>query len=144
MNEKEIQIISRLRKDARGSLASISSEIQMPISTVYDKISRFSKENIITKYTALVDFKKLGYHYQSKIALKVGSLDKLKLLSFLQSHPHINSIYEINGGFDYFIETIHKDIKDYINFINNLKEDYTIIELHEYQIIEEIDREKFI
>ncbi|MBU0456632.1 MAG: Lrp/AsnC family transcriptional regulator [Nanoarchaeota archaeon] len=144
MNEKELQIISHLRNDARTSLSTVSQEVEMPISTVYDKVTRMHKSSIVKKYTALVDFPKLGYHYNAKIALRVPREQKGELFTFLQNHKSINSFHEINNGFDFLIETIHKDIKEYLSFMEILQESFTIQELHEYQIINDVFREKFL
>ncbi|MBT6773869.1 Lrp/AsnC family transcriptional regulator [Candidatus Woesearchaeota archaeon] len=144
MKEKERLIISHLRKNSRKSLGSISESIDMPISTIYDKINRFNKERIIQKFTALIDFKKLGYHHHTKLALQVSRLQKQSLQEFLTNHQAINSIHEINGGFDFMVETIHKDIKEYLNFIDELDEAFDITEKQEYQIINEIKKENFV
>ncbi|MBU1111140.1 MAG: Lrp/AsnC family transcriptional regulator [archaeon] len=144
MNDKEREIISELRKDARTSLASISHQINMPVSTVYDKINRFSKNGIIKRYIAIVDFSKLGYNYHAKLAVKVNRTHKEDLLLFLQKVSSINSLYEINGGFDFFIETVHKDIKEYIEFLEELNNKFDIVELHEYQVINDLVKENFI
>ncbi len=143
MNEKERLIISHLRKDARTSLVAISHETNIPISTIYDKINRLHKDKVIKKYTALIDFSKLGLHHTAKLILKVDRSQREDLLYFLKKHPAINSIYEINGGKDFLIETIQKDVKEHLAFVELLKEKFMIIELQEFQILGEVEREKF-
>ncbi len=144
MKEKERLIISHLRKNSRSSLGSISEKIEMPISTIYDKISRFNNDKIIMKFTALIDFKKLGYHHHVKIVLQVPRFQKQSLQDFLINHQAVNSIHEINGGFDFMIETIHKDVKEYLEFIETLNESFAITEKQEFLIVNEIEREKFV
>lgn len=144
MEQKELTIISHLRKDARTSLASISHSVEMPISTIYDKINRLHQENLIKKYTTLVDFKKLGFHHQVKLALKIPSHQKKELLEFLKEHQCVNSLYEVNNGFDFLVETIHKGVKEHLSFMEELQECFDILEMHEYQIVDEIEREKFL
>lgn len=144
MDKKERQIISELRKDARASLSNISQSVDVPISTIYDKINRMQRDNIICKYALLVDFPKLGYHHHAHLALKVEKVRRNELLSFLQNHPSINSLHEINGGFDFMFETIHKDVKEYSLFMEELKENFSIIEVKEYQVINVLDRERFL
>jgi len=143
MDEKERRIISELRKDARTSMSTISQSVGMPISTIYDKINRMQRENVIHKYALLIDFPKLGYHHHAHLALKVDKTNRISALSFLKSHPCINSLHEINGGFDFMFETVHRDVKEYSLFLEELKEKFSILELREYQIINVIDREKF-
>ncbi len=144
MDEKERQILSELRKDARASLSSISQSVGIPISTIYDKINRMQRDNIINKYALLVDFPKLGYHHHAHLALKVSKLQRKDLLSFLQKNNSINSLHEIDGGFDFMFETVHKDVKEYSLFMEELKENFSIIEVKEYQVINVLDRERFL
>ncbi len=144
MTLKEHSIISHLRHDARTSLASISHSIQMPISTVYDKITKMHHSNVITRFTALVDFSKLGYHYHAKLALKVNRTQRKDIFQFLQEHDSINSLYEINGGFDFLIETIHPSIKEYIEFLDAIKEQFDLEQIQEYQVISTVQQEKFL
>ncbi|MEK6938549.1 MAG: Lrp/AsnC family transcriptional regulator [Nanoarchaeota archaeon] len=144
MNEKERQIISELRKDAQASLSSISQNVHMPLSTIYDKINRFHREEVIKKYAVLVNFSKLDLHHQTQLAIRVAKPSKGSLLLYLQKNLAINSIHEINGGFDFLVETVHHDVKEYLAFVEELKERFEILELHSYQIVKEVEREKFI
>ncbi len=143
MDEKERSIISHLRKDARLSLGAVSHTLNVPLSTVYDKINRLQKDGVIRKQALLLDFAKLGYHHRMQIVLKVSREQKQALQQFLQNNPAVNSLHEINGGFDFLAEVISKDIKEYTDFRDGLKESFDLKELHEYQIIEELEKEKF-
>ena len=143
MDEKERLIISHLRKDARLSLGAVSQALNVPLSTVYDKLNRLQKEGVIRKQALLLDFAKLGYHHHIHLALKVSREQKPALQQFLQNHHSVNSLHEINGGFDFLAEVISKDIKEYTDFRDGLKESFNLKELHEYQIIEELEKEKF-
>ncbi len=143
MKEKERRIISHLRKDARTSLAAISSDTEIPISTIYDKINRLKGNDVIKSFTTLVDFEKLGYHHQSKVAFKLTPNQKNDFLNFVKEQKCINSIYEINGGFDFMIEMVHRNVKEHADFMDSLDEAFDLLELQEFQLINEIAREKF-
>jgi len=144
MNEKERKIISELRKDARASLSSISQNVDMPVSTVFDKVNRLHEDKVIKRYAALVDFAQLGFHHQTQLAIKVAKPSRNLLYTHLQNSPAVNSIHEINGGFDFMVETLHHDVKEYLSFIEEIKEKFEILELHSYQVIKEMIREKIL
>ena len=42
------------------------------------------------------------------------------------------------------VELVNKDVKEYSLFMEELKDKFLIINLHEYQILEEIEKEKFL
>jgi DNA-binding Lrp family transcriptional regulator len=92
----------------------------------------------------LLDFAKLGFNHHTNIALKVDSKQKKDLLLFLQRTGRVNAIYEINGGFDFLIEMVHKDIKEYTTFLEELQRTFDILNVHTYQIIDEISKEIFL
>ena len=138
------RIISHLRKNSRTSLVNIAKSLEMPVSTVYDKINRMQRDKLIKKHTTLIDFQKLGFNHQIKFVLKVNRLQKNDFLLFLQNHSNVNSIYEINSDFDFLIETFHKDIKEYLAFVEKIKEIFDIYQFQEFQIINEVEREKLL
>ncbi len=141
MNEKERQIIEHLRKDARISLAKISQDIGMPISTIHDKVRRFENIGLIKGSSISVDFSKLGFNYLAKIAIKVSKSSRAELISFIQNDSSVNSIHEVNGTFDFMIETAHKDVKEYLNFVEKLTESFSLEAIQEFQVIGEIKRD---
>tara|TARA_Y100000031_G_C7967726_1_gene268930 strand:- start:121 stop:555 length:435 start_codon:yes stop_codon:yes gene_type:complete len=144
MKQKEREIISHLRKDARSSLASISHEIKMPISTIYDKINKLHKNNVIKRYTTLVNFSDLGFHHHTKLILVIEKQQKQEFLNFLEDKKCINSILEVNSGQEFIIEVLHENIKQYIEFKEEMLECFDMSDFKEYQIINEIEREKFL
>ena len=144
MNPKDHHILSHLRQDSRTSLSSISQSIEMPISTIYDKMIKMKKENIITRFTALVDFPKLGYHYHAHVILKIKREQRQDLLTFFSQQPSINSLAEINTGYELFVETIHPTVKEYVEFMDKIKERFEIYDVQEHQVISILEREKFL
>ncbi len=144
MQQKEWKILSELRKNAKVSLASISEKVKMPISTVYDKINKMQKNNIIKKNVALINYPELGYNYHHKFLIKVNRSQRKEISKFLQENNSINSLFETNGNFDFVVETIHKDVKDYLNFIEQIKESFEIIDLQELQVLDELKKEEFL
>ncbi len=142
VNEKELAIISHLRKDSRTSLAVISEGVEMPSSTIYDRISRLQKDDVIKAYTVILDFKKLGLNHHTRIALKVNKPHREELLKYLKKQNIVNSISQINSGFDFMVETVSRDIKEHLEFIESLKSNFKIIDLHQYLVVDEIEKEK--
>lgn len=143
MKESDKKIIQHLRANARNSLTTISRETGVPTSTVFTKIKEF-EDYIITGYVALMDFSILGYHNRHKTAIKLGQGQQQEFEEYAKEHKNVNSLYEIDGGYHYMIETVHKNIKEYLNFLGELKNKFAIEEEKQYQIIREIKREAFV
>ncbi len=144
IEEKEHKIISHLRKDARSSFVYISYDVNMPVSTVYDRISRLNKDQVITRFTTLLNFPKLGFHHQAALVAKVDRIHKEKLDHFLRHHPAVNTLYEVSNGYDFFFETVHRDAREYLEFIYQLKGMFVLYDLLEFQVLRDIERERFL
>tara|TARA_Y100000310_G_scaffold331420_1_gene404949 strand:+ start:653 stop:1093 length:441 start_codon:yes stop_codon:yes gene_type:complete len=140
LSNKELLMLNLLRQDSRQSLAKISREIDMPVSTVFDKLAKL-ENNFIKKHTTLIDFGKLGYNIRVNFLLRAASKDNL--LSFLQSHRNVNSIYSVQGDFDFYTETVFKDLKSFEEFLEPLS-DLDIIKRKEFYVIEDVKREAFL
>ena len=142
--QKDLVILSHLRNDARKSLVELSKKTGIPASTIYDRVNVHEKD-AIKKYTALLDFEKLGFHGRVYVAIKLDDTQKREeLLDFLQNHDTVNSIYKINLGFHYLFEAVFKNVSEAESFIDVLHDKFGIDEKHIFNIIEEVKKEEFL
>jgi DNA-binding Lrp family transcriptional regulator len=144
ISKAELLILSYIRKNARKSIAGISAETNISVSTVLSKLNLL-EANVIKKYTTLVDFQKLGYNVLINFAIKSGGTvkDQIKLKEFLLSHLSVNSLFIAGQDYDYYAETVFHDIKSLYDFIDELFL-FNIQRLDEHHIIEEIKKEEFL
>lgn len=141
ISNKELLILNHLRVDSRKSLAEISRNTGIPISTVFDKLIRLER-GVIMRYVSLLDFKKLGYGFRVNFMFKVGD-DVSKFKKFLMMHKKVNSISRLSGGFDFLIGCVFRDMKELTEFSENLEE-FNILSKQEYHLIDEIKVEGFM
>ena len=112
INQKDVRIISELRKNARMSLTKMSKKTQIPVSTIHDRL-KYYKESLVKKYTSLLDFNALGFNTRAHILFKVKKETRDDVKSFLEKHHNVNSIFKINNGYDYLIDAIFKNISNH-------------------------------
>jgi DNA-binding Lrp family transcriptional regulator len=143
MNQKDLSILSHLRKDSRIPLTKMSKNTQIPVSTIFDKIKAYEK-SIIMRHTTLIDFQKLGYSTRANISIKVERGDRENVKKYLIANQMINSVYKINNGFDFMLEGIFKDIKDMEDFIEILEAKFKVVDHKSFFIIEDLKRESFM
>ena len=142
-NKKQVLLLTELRKNSRQSLTRIGNEINMPISTVHDKI-RANTGGVVLKYTCVLDFARLGFNCRAQIILKVDKKEKEAVKQHLLKTANINSIYRINNGYDFLVEGVFKDLREVDEFIERMEELYKIKEKKLYYIMEDIARETFM
>ena len=142
LSEQEIIILKHLRKDARKSLVKIAREEEIPVSTLFSKVSKLESK-VIKKSIALLDFSKLGYSLVAFIFLKLKDNSKQEAIEFLAKHPNTNNLSRVNNGFDFFLEAIFNNMKSYTKFYEDLKK-LNIKSEMVFFMIEELKKEDFL
>jgi DNA-binding Lrp family transcriptional regulator len=142
MRKKELMLLSCLRSNARETLTSISKKTKIPISTIFDKLKEYEK-GFIRKHTSLIDFKKLGYDIRIHLLLKIQRDKRTSFETFIMANQSVNNVFRINNIYDYFVEAIFRNIKDFQEFADKL-ESYGVSEITEHFVIDELKRETFL
>lgn len=143
LEKKDMEIIRRLRQDARCSLAELSRTMDIPVSTVHDWVKTYEND-AIKKYTTLLDFSRLGFSSRAYIALKAEMGKRQALQEFLHAHSNVNSIYVVNHRFDFLVEVIFKDIIDLKDFIEKVETEFSIVRKEIFDISNELQKEAFL
>jgi len=137
VTSKEILLLKKMRNNSRKSLNSISKELDVPSSTLFDMLKRL-ESHVIIKHTSLIDFSKLGYSI--KVIFTINSSQKDDLRHFLMRNENVNSLSTVINGFQ--AECVFKDLKEMTGFKERLKQ-FEIDELREFFVVDEIKREGF-
>ncbi len=143
ISKNELVFLSCLRNSSREKLTTISKEIGIPVSTLFEKLKKLEKSTI-TRHTVLLDFDKLGYSTRAKILLKVGKKDKENIRGYLSRSESVNSVFKITNGYDYLIETVFQNFNGLETFMEILEEKFTITKKEIFYIIDDVGRENFL
>lgn len=136
-------ILQSLRTNARAQLTYLAYKAEMPISTAFNKLKEL-ESSIIKKHTSLVNFKELGYESWMQIAVKVDKKQREELKKFALEHKNINSLFEINSGYDFLMEVVHKDRKEFADFMEEMKEKFAIKQTIIIDVVKDVKREEFL
>ena len=143
IDEKDVLIMTYMRKNSRTTLTEIAKRSNSPISTIYEKL-KVLRRNIIKKNTSIIDFNKMGFYARAKFVLQANINHKKPLLEYLMNHGNVNSLYKINNGYDFLFEGIFRNMKDLEDFVENLRMKFKMKKCEIYYIIEEAKREEFM
>jgi DNA-binding Lrp family transcriptional regulator len=142
LKRKDLLILSYLRSNARQRLTSISRRTHIPVTTIYDNVRRYEKRFII-KHASLLDFRKLGFSAKASIALKVGG-SRSELLSYLQDHPNVNSLYRTDSDYDVLVEMVFRESKDVGEFLDGVKSRFQLEKSLVLNVTDDLKREDFM
>jgi DNA-binding Lrp family transcriptional regulator len=142
LKRKDLLILSYLRNNARQRLTNISRRTHIPVTTIYDNVRRYEKKFII-KHASILDFRKLGFNAKTKIALKVSD-SRAELMSYLQEHPNVNSLYRTDSEFDVLAELVFRELRDVDEFLETLKNKFQVEKSLVLNITDDLKREEFM
>ena len=77
IDKKDENILSVLRKNARLSMQALSKKLNMPTTTVYNRIKKLEEDGVIEQYTVKVNEQKAGKTITAYIGI-VFNYDELK------------------------------------------------------------------
>lgn len=136
-----MRLLAALRKNARTSLLALAHHLNMPASTVHEKVRRYHG-GIVIKSTALLDFAKLGYS-RAYLAIKATPESRHSIQAYLASHWGMNNLHKINSGYDFLAEFIGEDPKEIEDFTAAVKLLPGVVEVKAFTVISDVVRESF-
>lgn len=126
LDEKDILILDILRNDASKTKKQIAKKLNLPLTTVHNRISKLEKEGVISGYRAIVDSKKLGLDVSAFINISVsyGSWDysQTETAKKIRSLEGVESVAIVAGGTD-MVAKVRKKNTDALNdfVVNHLR-----------------------
>jgi DNA-binding Lrp family transcriptional regulator len=139
----DYRILAHIRNNARMNLTTMSRETGIPVSTIFDRL-RAHERTFVQRFTALVDFAKLGYPVKANIFLKVEPSSREGLKTHLLLHKQVNTLVRINNGFDFAAECLFTSLREAEEFIEDIELQFSIADKAVFHIIDEMAREKML
>ena len=142
LGKEHLHIISELRKDARQSLVDVIKQTNIPHSTIHQRVKEY-EQNIIKKYSPLLDFKRIGFYNHCFLLIKIPQEYKEALKSHLLQHKNMNGVYRIDSGFDFLIECVFRDVGEQKDFIESLSRNFGV-EAQKIDVLDPLLQENFL
>ena len=143
LEERDIVLLSHLRRNARAKLTHISKQADIPVSTIFERL-RNPLSSYLSKYTWLLNNSEIGFNSRATMILKVDKEQKNEIGQFLEKHQNVNSLYRINNGYDFLVDIIFRQMVYLEEFIEQLERKFRIKQREVYFIIDEIKQESFL
>lgn len=142
MKTKDFLIVSHLRSDARKPILEISTALRISRFTVTDRL-RTLQRTVIQKYTALLDFRKLGYFHLC-FSITLSEEDKEIFCRYIQQHSFLNTLYKLQENGDYFVEMFFPARDEAEEFLSSLQHAFSITQLHLFFVEKPLVQESFL
>ena len=101
IDDKDLKIISILKKDSRSSLREIAKEVDLSPSSVRNRMARLLDLSFIERYTIDVDYRKLGFEIQVMILITARPGNSEHLHEVLSNYDEVSEIFWTAGPADF-------------------------------------------
>ena len=131
-------ILKKLEKHSRIPLVHLAQELELTVDVVRYRVRRLEEQAIIRGYTIQLDFDKMGYSvYLCSLYFRSLTVEnERKLRHFFDSNTNIRLAYKAAGRQEIIIEVLTKDIREFQEVLNTIRNRfYDILDNYEYLIV---------
>jgi len=111
----DIQILTILQSRARIKKSEMARELDLPATTLQERIRRLEESGIIKNYKAVIDSEKIGLSIQAFVAVTLDRHESSDIRNFekgIKTIPNIKACYHLSGRFDYLLNLVAKDLQE--------------------------------
>lgn len=120
VDKTDLRLIEYLKENGRDKISTISSTLDMPRATVFERMKRLGNEGIIKNYTVNLDYEKIGFNVMAYILINFDSrskIDQKTLAKQLSTIENVLSASIISGGWDIIMLVVSPNMKELSHFV---------------------------
>ena len=125
-DEKDVQILRLLQKNARITVKEIGELVHLSTTPVHERIKRMEATGIIKQYAALLDHMKVKKPLMVICYVSLKEHNKIAGVKFIDTINRLAEVvecYSISGEFDFMLKVMAASMDDYYNFhVNKLSQ----------------------
>ena len=128
------KILNVLSSDSRLSFREIAKNVGVSVATALHRVRHLEKEKVIRKYTAAIDYEKVGYDVGVLIHVRVSKGRLIDVEKKIATDPHVIALYDTTGPFDAVVIAFFKNRRGLDNFLKKIQT-YDFVERTETVLI---------
>lgn len=124
LDEKDLKILDVLKQNSKLTTQQIAKRVNIPITTIHNRIKKLEKLGVIKGYTLVLDYKKLGRPILGYVLVTAFSTlptgKRLSQDAIAKEIKKLSGVEEVNivtGGTDILVKVRVKDIDELNNFL---------------------------
>ncbi len=124
LDEKDFQILEVLKQNSKFTTQQIAKKINIPITTIHNRIKKLEKLSIIKGYTVVMDYKQIGKGILAYVLVTVNYLlpsgKKITQESIAKNIKKLSGVEEVDimtGVIDILVKVRLKDIDELNDFV---------------------------
>jgi len=121
LDELDKEIINSLLIDSRQSYRKLAKKLKVSVATIMHRVNKLEKEDIIKKYTAKINYEKLGYDIEVLIDIKISKGKLFLVEKKIASNPNVFAVYDTTGADDAVILARFPNRRKMDNFLKKIQ-----------------------
>lgn len=116
LDKVDFKILELLQNNANLTIKEIASATNLSITPIHERMKRLENEEIIEKYTILINKQKLGKWLQVHCQVTLDKQTQHNFIDFEESVKNFPEVVEcsvVSGGFDYLLKILVEDMEQY-------------------------------
>jgi len=114
------RILGRLLLEGRVSFRQLASELHVSTTTVASRVARLEKAKVIGRYSALVDFQRLGYELTVVTEIHVSKGKLVEMEQEIARLPNVCAVYDVTGEIDAIVISKCRNREELSHFTKSL------------------------
>ncbi|MFQ5833980.1 MAG: Lrp/AsnC family transcriptional regulator [Candidatus Thorarchaeota archaeon] len=124
LNGKDYQILTLLKENSRMTTKEMSEKLEIPQTTVHNRIKRLTKSGIIKRFTIELDRKKIGRALVAYILCTVSyrsargqKIDQYSVAQQIDKLAEVEEVSIVTGENDLIVKVALKDVDALNDFV---------------------------
>ncbi|MBI4019107.1 MAG: Lrp/AsnC family transcriptional regulator [Candidatus Aenigmarchaeota archaeon] len=135
IDKKDENILSVLKRNARLSMQALSKKLNMPTTTVYNRIKKMEEDGVIEQYTVKLNEQKIGKTITAYIGivfnyeeLKKNRITQHEIARQCREKENVQLADVITGGNDMIIKVTARDVNEMDRFVTSYIQNFPGVE----------------
>jgi Lrp/AsnC family leucine-responsive transcriptional regulator len=124
-DDKDLLILQKLQEDMTKSYKTIADELDMPATTVYNRVKKMEENSVILGYKPIIDSTKLGFPTTCYLLITLRfkdsnnhPLDIRKVAQEIADDPYVQETHIVAGDWDLMVKMKTENVQKVGDFIN--------------------------
>lgn len=120
IDKKDIEILKVLSKNGRSQISEISKETNIPRITVYNRLQRLMKDNVLRKIIPLLNYKSFGLNVTAFVLVGFSPSFKVSqrtLAKKISAMKNVEEVHIIAGEWDLLVKVRGKTVEEIGDFV---------------------------
>ena len=119
-DEIDWKLLNLLQDNSRISYNDLAEALNMSQSGVYERVKRLRSKKIITKFTTLVDPKKVGKNVEAYVRLMIEPKESKNAVKKLVTATGVQRLYSITGDYNLLVYIVSEDMGSFNTLLEEI------------------------